>query len=353
MIDAVILGASGYGGGELLRLLSGHPQLGRVQALSRSHVGKPLQQQHPTLRNALGNQVFQAEADWHSLASSAMPVCFAALPHGEFARQYEGLLEQWQRAGLAQRLLVIDLSGDFRLRDADEFARAYHGPHPCPQHLGDFVYGLSEFAGATLAGCRRIANPGCFATALELGLLPLADLPREARPDDVYISAVTGSSGSGATPAAGTHHPLRAHDFRAYKMLTHQHEAEVMQLLREAGWGARFAFVPHSAPLVRGIHATLMFRLQGVDEQTLRNTYAQRYPEGGFVRMSAQPPRLAAVVGSNDVDIHLAVQHDQVCVLVALDNLVKGMAGQAIQNMNLALGLEQRLGLNQLALWPG
>lgn len=357
MIDAVILGASGFGGGELLRLLDAHPQLRSVQALSRSHAEKPLHSVHANLRgSSRGAQGrFQAQADWSVLAQSTHPVCFAALPHGQFAQQYPQWLSTWQDHGLLDRITLIDLSGDFRLRDADEFSRAYQAQHPCPQHLGSFVYGLSEYAAGQLAGARRIANPGCFATALELGLLPLADLPREARPGDVAISAITGSSGSGATPAAGTHHPLRAHDFRAYKMLAHQHEAEVLQLLREHGWGARFSFVPHSAPLVRGIYATLQFRLSPDYGQMLQQAYRDRYPQvgEGFVRVVEDAPRLAAVVGSNAVELCVHQHDDQVCVLVALDNLVKGMAGQALQNMNLALGLPAATGLRQLALWPG
>jgi N-acetyl-gamma-glutamyl-phosphate reductase len=352
MIDCVILGASGFGGGELLRLLTAHPQVRSVQAVSRSHAGKPLHSVHPNLR-ATAAQDFLAQPNWSELARSLLPVCFAAMPHGEFAQQYPDWQAQWQASGLVERLTVIDLSGDFRLRDADEFAAAYHRAHPCPQYLGHFVYGLSEFSRAQLSGARRIANPGCFATALALGMLPLADLPREARPQDVAISAITGSSGSGAHLGVGTHHPLRAHDFRAYKMLSHQHEAEVLQTLRDAGWGARFSFVPHSAPLVRGIYATLQFRLASEYVETLQNALRQRYPTGGFVRVLEDAPRLAAVQGSNYVELSMSHRDDRVCVLVALDNLVKGMAGQAVQNMNLSLGLPEGCGLQQLALWPG
>lgn len=351
MIDVVILGASGFGGGELLRLLAQHPLVRSVQAVSRSHAGKPVASVHPNLLGVV-NRTFIDAVDWSVLRTSLHPVCFAAMPHGEFARQYEALQAQWDQHGL-DHLTLIDLSGDFRLRDPQDFARAYGGEHPCPRWLGHFVYGLSEYAGPEFSGARRIANPGCFATALALGLLPLADLPRELRPDFVAISAITGSSGSGASPGEGTHHPLRAHDFRAYKVLQHQHEAEVLQALRAAGWGARFSFVPHSAPLVRGIHATLQFRMAPDAAAAVQQVYAERYPVGGFVRLLDGAPRLAAVVGSNHVDLAVHQVEDQACVLVALDNLVKGMAGQAVQNMNLALGLPVSEGLRQTALWPG
>lgn len=351
LADVLILGASGYGGGELLRLLAAHPQVDSIAGLSRAHAGKPFHAVHPNLRGVLPGQ-FDAEPDWAALAQSELPVLFAALPHGEFAKQYRDLQAQWSTFGLADRLTVIDLSGDFRLDDAAEFERAYHGAHPCPEHLGRFVYGLSEFRREALRGARRIANPGCFATALEIGLLPLADLPREQRPAFVAVSAITGSSGSGASPGEGTHHPLRAHDFRAYKVLAHQHEAEITRIAREQGHAPRLAFTPHSAPLVRGIHATLQFECAPESDQVLHAVFRARYPEGGFVRLTESPPRLGAVNGSNFVDLQLTVRDGLACVLVALDNLVKGMAGQAVQNLNLALGWSESAGLRQPALWP-
>lgn len=352
MIDVVILGASGYGGGELLRLLSQHPQVGSLCAVSRNHAGKALHSVHPNLRGLLPGS-FEAEVDWGAFAQAETPVLFAALPHGEFAKLYDQLEQTWIALEATRKLTVVDLSGDFRLADPQSFAQAYHGAHPCPQFLGQFVYGLSEYRREQLRGATRIANPGCFATALALGLLPLAELPAQARPEFVAISAITGSSGSGASPGEGTHHPLRAHDFRAYKMLNHQHEAEVQRILREHGWEANFSFVPHSAPLVRGIHATLQFRLAPQWQGHLRELLAARYPEGGFVRLVEGAPRLAAVAGSNFVDLGLSFRGDQACLLVTLDNLIKGMAGQAIQNLNLALGWPEGTGLRQAALWPG
>lgn len=352
LADVQILGASGYGGGELLRLLAAHPHIAAVGGQSRSHAGKPFHAVLPNLRGVLpGN--FTAEVDWAALARSPHPVLFAALPHGEFARQYGALQDQWQTFGLTERLTVIDLSGDFRLDDGATFQRAYHAAHPCPEQLGHFVYGLSEYRRDALLGAKRIANPGCFATAIALGLLPLADLPRELRPGFVAVSAITGSSGSGASPGEGTHHPLRAHDFRAYKVLAHQHEAEIEGIARAQGHVPRLAFTPHSAPLVRGIHATLQFEYAPDAADILHAAYRLRYPDGGFVRLSAAPPRLAAVVGSNFVDLQLTLRDGLACVLVALDNLVKGMAGQAVQNLNLALGWREDAGLRQPALWPG
>lgn len=348
-VAVAILGGSGYGGGELLRLLHGATSPDQLQVASRSHAGRWLHDVHPHLRGIVPGR-FQAEIDWSRLAEHPRPVLFAALPHGEFAKLYPGLRATWSPLGLDERLLVIDLSGDFRLADAEEYARAYGHPHPCPEHLSDFVYGLAEWNAARITGARRIANPGCFATALALGLLPLGRLERP--PEFVAIAAATGSSGSGASASDTTHHPTRAHDLRAYKVLGHQHEWEVRRCLAQHGVDLEFGFVPHSAPLVRGIYATLQFRAPGLERGRLEQVFRRAYPEGGFVRLVEGAPRLLAVVGSNYVDLGLAAAAGCGAVLVALDNLVKGMAGQALQNMNLALGRPADQGLRQSALYP-
>jgi len=344
--DAVILGAAGYGGGELLRLLMAHPNGGSIRALSRSHAGRPLHSAHPGLRGFL-EQSFLGELDWRELASSPHPVVFSAQPHGELAAQLPALESAWAEAGITERLLLIDLSGDFRLEDPEAFARAYGRVHPCPELLPSFVYGCPEANRERLRRARRIANPGCFATALNLALLPLAGLPVSF----VAASGATGSSGSGGRPGAGTHHPERAQDFRAYKVLKHQHGAEVQALMAARGMGdTRLAFVPHSAPLVRGIFATLQLELPEATDLEAR--FATFYEEAPFLRLVEDSPRLAAVLGSNMAELAVRQEGGSAAILVALDNLVKGMAGQAIQNMNLALGLEERAGLWQAPRWP-
>lgn len=351
--QAYILGASGYGGGELLRLLSQHPQVGPVRGVSRAYAGRAFAEAHPNLRAVAGG-AFEGEPDWVSFAEAETPVVFSALPHGELARRLPDLEATWARLGLAERLVLIDLSGDFRLDAADAYERAYGVAHPCAQSLGAFVYGLPEWRRKALEGARRIANPGCFATAIQLALLPLA---RTRNLGLVAVSAATGSSGSGAAPSKTTHHPSRANDFRAYKMLAHQHEAEVVRLLEEEGaTGSCFAFVPHSAPLVRGIFATVQFRAPAeadLAHEELRRRYDAFYAGSAFVRMVEESPRVAAVVGSNYCDIAVHEKRGTVVLLVALDNLVKGMAGQAIQNMNLALGYPETSGLMQVAIYPG
>ena len=232
--------------------------------------------------------------------------------------------------------------------------------NPCPEHLPSFVYGLPEAhvsSAVTLAGAKRIANPGCFATAIALALLPLVALPYDF--GRIHISAVTGSSGSGTQPSAGTHHPSRAHDFRAYKILTHQHESEIRACLADAalraGEGARapqFSLVPHSAPMVRGIFATCQFELPGLTAETLMQAYRQHYQHSRFLHVLDESPRAAAVAGSNFCELSIHVVGGSVAVLCAIDNLGKGMAGQAVQNMNLSLALPEATGLMAAALFP-
>lgn len=349
-MDVAILGASGYGGGELLRLLLGHPRLQSVVGAARQHAGKPVADVHPHLRGLVDGAFVEA-IDWVRLADSECPVLFAALPHGEFARRYEELEAAWEAAGLSGRLSVVDLSGDFRLDDPAAFEQAYRMAHPCPQHLGRFVYGLSEWRRAALSGARRIANPGCFATAIQLGLLPLQSLGAQA-PAWVAVSAITGSSGSGASASETTHHPSRAQDFRAYKVLAHQHEGEIRRTLAEQGGGLDFALVPHSAPLVRGIFATLVFPAAELATADLKAAFASAYADARFVRLVNGTPRVAAVAGSNFADIAVGTGGGSATVMVAIDNLVKGMAGQAIQNLNLALGWPEDLGLRVAGLYP-
>ncbi len=342
-LDVVILGATGYGGGELLRLLQRHPHVRSVQAVSRSRTGQPIGAAHPHLRG-LYEQDFVATPDWARLAQAPEPVILSAMPHGALAEQLEGLEAELETFGLTRRTLLVDLSGDFRLDDADAFASAYGREHPCPGRLTQFEYGLPELRRRELAGARRIANPGCFATAVELALLPLAGAgPLEF----LAIDAKTGSSGSGAHARAGTHHPSRAGDFRAYKVLAHQHQAEIQAVLEQIGCGpAALSFVPHSAPMVRGIFATLhTLRPAHMAAGDLEERVSSLTGREPFLRRVSPSPRVAAVVGSNFCELGLVQCGRSVVLLAAIDNLVKGMAGQAIQNMNIALGLEETTGL--------
>ena len=328
-VDVLILGASGYGGGELLRWLSTHPAVKTLRGTARSHAGKPFFAQHPNLRG-LVEGTFEAAPDWAALARSEAPVLFSALPHGELGKLWPELEAAGKAHGLLERLLVIDLSADFRLDPA-------------------WVYGLVDWQPERMKGAKRIANPGCFATALQLALLPLA----QWQPAFVAVTAATGSSGSGAAPSDTTHHPSRANDFRAYKMLHHQHEAEVLLTLAAAGWEAPLSFVPQSAPMVRGIFAVAQFPLPaGMEVGALRAHYEAFYHGRFFLRIVDGSPRVAATTGSAFADIGVAARHGHGAVMVALDNLGKGMAAQAVQNLNLSLGLPEWTGLKAPTAFP-
>lgn len=352
MIVPAILGASGYGGGELYRWLLQHPDVADIQGVAHSQAGVEIAQVHPQLRGLVDGALL-AEPDWATLAKVERPVLFAALPHGEFARRYAEYALQWSALGLAERLTVIDLSGDFRLRDPTAFELAYGGAHPCPEHLADFVYGLADWRPDRLQAARRIANPGCFATAVSLGMLWIAALPSGLRPTQLAVSAITGSSGSGAKASDTTHHPSRAQDFRAYKPLAHQHRFEVAAAVAAAGWTVDWSLVTHSAPIVRGIYATLQFGAPDLHTADLDAAFEVAFGGHRFVRRVPGPPRLAAVNGSNFADLGCALADGHGAIMVALDNLGKGMAGQAVQNMNLALGLPADRGLRSAALIPG
>jgi len=348
-LDFVILGASGYGGGELLRWLSAHPKTNSLRGTARSKAGEAFWKMHPNLRGVVDG-TFEAEVDWKDFAKCEQPVVFSALPHGSLAESLPTLEEAWKAAGINERLLLVDLSGDFRLKNPAAFAKAYKSNHPCPERLAQFVYGLPEWNRAAIPGARRIASPGCFATALQLALIPLRGLNLGF----IAASAITGSSGSGANATDGTHHPTRAQDFRAYKVLNHQHLPEVLMGMAACDIRADFSLVPHSAPMVRGIFATLQFPLvEGLDSAALKARTAAAYKDAPFVRVVEDSPRVGAVAGSNFCDIATTARDESGAIMVAIDNLGKGMASQAVQSMNIALDLPETEGLWFPGRYPG
>jgi N-acetyl-gamma-glutamyl-phosphate/LysW-gamma-L-alpha-aminoadipyl-6-phosphate reductase len=347
-IDAVVFGASGYGGGELLFWLSRHPEVRSVRGTSRTLDGEPFFAVHPNLRNVVDGR-FESDIDWQELARSEQPVVFSALPHGELAGRLRELESAWSRAGIARRMVLVDLSADFRVPNPRAFQQLNGFEHPCPELLPEFVYGLPEWNSAAIKGAKRIASPGCFATALQLALLPLRGL----QIDFFAASAVTGSSGSGTSPILATHHPTRANDFRAYKILTHHHTAEVEMAMAACNIDGTLGFVPHSGPFVRGIFATLQFGNRNtLCPSALRARVASAFEDCPFVRIVEGSPRVAAVAGTNFADIGVAANEHTSAIMVALDNLGKGMAGQAVQAMNIALGIPETTALWQPARFP-
>jgi len=250
--------------------------------------------------------------------------------------------------------------GDFRLRDAAAYERYYGAKHPHPDMLaaGSFVYGLPELNREAIRTARAVASPGCFATTIELGLLPLARAGR--LPRAVQVVGMTGSSGSGIAPTAGTHHPVRAVNLKPYKVLDHQHTPEILETLAAAGAsGVALSFVPVSAPLSRGILATSFVELPAdTTAESLNALYADAYAHEPFVRfVRDRLPEVAAVAGSNYAEVGFTLGAPvgatrTLAIVSATDNLIKGGAGQAIQNMNLMLGLPETASLEDPGPWP-
>ncbi len=339
-LRAGVIGGGGYAGGELLRLLLDHPRVELASVESATYAGEPLGRAHPRLagRTAL------SFAD--RLDPARLDVAFLASGHGESMARVPRLL------GEAPSLRIVDLSADFRFADPGAYERAQGRAHAAPELLGRFAYGLTELNRDAIARARLVANPGCFATAIALALGPLALAGLRG---EVHVTAVTGSSGSGARPSAATHHPTRAGNVRAYRPLRHPHALEVESLLdRLAGGDAlRVALVPVSGPYVRGIYASCQLLLpDGWTERRIRDLYASLYEGASFVRLAEEPPEVRDVAGSNRCDLHVAVRERRCAVLAALDNLVKGAAGQAVQNLNVMMGWEEGCGLLALAPYP-
>jgi N-acetyl-gamma-glutamyl-phosphate reductase len=345
---AAVIGGSGYGGAEMIRRLLVHPEVELVRVASVDFVGEPLSAAHPVFEGQTG-LVFEDLPP--AQAAEGMDVVLLGLPHKVSAHKAPEILA-------ATRAKVVDMSGDFRLRSAEEYERFYGARHPHPELLGSFAYGLPEQFREAIRGCRAVASPGCFATTIELGLLPLA---RAGLLEGVvHVQGITGSSGSGIAPSAGTHHPVRASNLRTYKPLEHQHVPEIAQALGDAGArDLQLRFVPVSAPLPRGIFATSFVELpEEWTEDRLRKLYEETYAAEPFVRVPRKRlPEVAAVSGSNHAEVGVAAGppfrgRRTVTCFSATDNLVKGGAGQAIQNMNLVLGLDERLSLEDVGPWP-
>lgn len=336
-----VAGAGGFAGGELIRLLLDHPRLELAQAASVSHAGEPLHKAHPHFRGRTDMRFVPAPVP------EGLDAYFLAGGHGEAMELVPALLAK------APELKVVDLSGDFRLQDPELYPIWYGCRHSAPALLPSFAYGLPELDAAAVKAAARVANPGCIATAVALSLAPLA---HAGLMGTAAVTAITGSSGSGVRPSATTHHPLREGNVRAYKPLSHQHAPEVEQVLRRLSGGERgmsVALTAVSGPFVRGIYAISTVALApGWDAVRVSAAFESYYAGKIFVRILDAPPELNAVHGSNHCDLYVRVEGGFVVVLAALDNLVKGAAGQAVQNLNLMLGFNEADGLRFPGIYP-
>jgi len=344
---AAVIGGSGYGGAELIRRLLIHPHVQLARVASVDYVGEPLGAAHPSLEGVEGLVFEGLDPD---KAAEGVDVVLLGLPHSISAEKVPGLL--------ASRAKIVDMSGDFRLKDAAAYERYYGREHPHPELLQAFVYGLPELNRERIKKARCVASPGCFATTIELSLLPLAQAG--LLEGVVPVQGITGSSGAGVAPAAGTHHPVRASNLRTYRPLEHQHIPEIREALLQAGAkDLELRFVPVSAPLARGIFSTSFVELpDSYTEERLRRLYEETYADEPFVRVPRRRlPEVAAVSGSNHAEVGVVVGpsvkgYRTAALFGATDNLVKGGAGQAIQNMNLVLGLPETASLEDPGPWP-
>ncbi|HYK96966.1 MAG TPA: N-acetyl-gamma-glutamyl-phosphate reductase [Candidatus Acidoferrales bacterium] len=338
-VKVAIVGVTGYAGGELARLLLRHPEARLVAAVARSHQGEALRDVQPNLHGApdslrIGDDVGDAE------------VVFTALPAGEAAKQAPA----WLKEGRA----VIDIGSDFRLRDPKAYDKWYRYAHPSPELLKDAVYGATELTRAKLRGARVVANPGCYPIATLLALAPA--LRAKLIADDLIVDGKTGVSGAGHTVDEAYLYGTIDESVRPYGVPSHRHTPEIAQ---EAalllGTTPRLTFTPHLVPMTRGLIVTCYATLRpGVTASQVKDAYASAYAEEPFVRVTSSYPATKATLGSNWCLVHAVVDeaNGRLVAFGALDNLVKGAAGSAVQNLNAMRGLPETMGLESLPLWP-
>ncbi|HRF13724.1 MAG: N-acetyl-gamma-glutamyl-phosphate reductase [Candidatus Accumulibacter phosphatis] len=342
MIKVGIVGGTGYTGVELLRLLAQHPEVQLVCITSRGDAGTAVSSMFPSLRRRLSLQ-FEDPA---SANLQDCDVVFFATPNGVAMQQAPALLDAGVR--------VIDLAADFRIRNVAEWSQWYGMQHSSPEWVADAVYGLPEYDRADIRNARLLANPGCYPTAVQLGFLPLLEAG-VVELDHLVADAKSGVSGAGRKAEIPALFSEAADNFKAYAVPGHRHLPEIRQgLSRMAGSPVGLTFVPHLTPLIRGIHATLYARIK--DEADFQAIFDKRYQDEPFVDVlpPGSHPDTRSVRAANicRIAVHRPQEGNVLVVLSVIDNLVKGAAGQAVQNMNIMFGLPEAAGLWQLAVFP-
>jgi N-acetyl-gamma-glutamyl-phosphate reductase len=341
-IPAIVLGGTGYVAGELLRLIAGHPHLKLAGILSDSQPGESVAKAFSHLAPVYPDTKFSSIEEIEQLiATLPVSAVFSAAPHGASAQLIDRLLAKAEAAGTKPR--VVDISADYRYSNGDAYAAVYKHAHGAPTRLQQFTCALPEHLAT--APTPHMAHPGCFASAILLASVPLLKLGI-ATPT-LFISGVTGSTGSGRKPVEGTHHPTRHSDLYSYNALAHRHAPEVAAIAKNAsGVDAHFAFVPHSGPFARGIHVTVQAQLaKPASSAELIEAFTKFYAGAPFVSVSATAPRVKDVAGSNYARLSVTTDGKTVAVMSVLDNLNKGAAGGAVQWMNRLLGLPETAGL--------
>jgi N-acetyl-gamma-glutamyl-phosphate reductase len=345
MFKVAVVGASGYTGVELLRLLVHHPHAEIVSVTSRQYDGQPISRAFPSLRNFC--DLICEQLDVPAIARRA-EIVFTALPH----QQAMAVIPDFLSAGCR----VVDLSADYRLRDAQVY-QAWYQPHTSPELLAEAVYGLPELYRARIKTARLVANPGCYPTSVALGLAPLLE---QGLIDHrtLIIDSKSGTSGAGRGAKEASLFCEVNEGFKAYGVASHRHTPEIEQTFSElAGEEVRVSFTPHLLPVDRGILSTIYAtQRQPLSTRQLCDLYRQRYADEPFIRVlpAGELPNVAHVRGTNLCDIGLVADErtGRVVVVAVIDNLCKGAAGQAVQNFNLLTGLNERSGLESVALFP-
>lgn len=342
MIKVGIVGGTGYTGVELLRLLALHPQVELRVITSRAEAGMPVSQMFPSLRGYV-NLCFSHPDEAHL---DQCDLVFFATPHGIAMQQAHALLDAGAK--------IIDLAADFRIKDVAEWEKWYGMSHSCPELVAEAVYGLPEVNRAQIREAQLVANPGCYPTAVQLGFIPLLEAGL-VDTNGLIADAKSGASGAGRKAEIGTLLAEASDNFKAYGVAGHRHLPEIKQgLALAAQQKVGLTFVPHLTPMIRGIHATLYARLtRDVDLQAL---FEQRYADEPFVDVLpiGSQPETRSVRGANHcrIAVYRPQNGDTVVVLSVIDNLVKGAAGQAVQNMNIMFGLPEATALNIIPLLP-
>ncbi len=343
MLRTAIIGATGYTGSELVRILHFHPEVEIQLITSETHAGKSFSDIHPHFKGIVDVELAPASA----LEGTDLDLVFLALPHGvsmEYVRQFQD-----------RPFRMIDLSGDFRLADPEVYTKWYGKPHTYADGFDEAVYGLPEINREAIASASLVANPGCYPTVSILGVAPLLD-SGVVNPDNIIVDAKSGVTGAGIKAKPTTHYSTVSDNFKAYGLKHHRHTVEIEENLSAlSDEEAVVQFTPHLLPVDRGILATTYTEpLDEVSDEELHTLYADYYRNEPFVRVRHSPPSLKDVRGSNYCDIYLT--HDErtgrILTISVIDNLVKGAAGQAVQNMNIMAGLPEETGFLHAPMNP-
>lgn len=336
-IPTVVLGGSGYVAAEALGLLFTHPTFRVESVVSSNNAGVRIDDVFPHLTGVVGDTEFATiESAKPRLVGKRQVAVFSAMPHGETAGIFADLFAEETAAK------VVDVSADFRHRDPETFAAIYGKPHAAPDLLERFWCGLPDLEKS--APDAFVSHPGCFTTCITLALAPLLAL--DLALPDFQVSAVTGSTGAGRQLGAGTHHPHRQSSMWAYQPLVHRHTPEIQMLLQPYAKSIDLAFVPHSGPFARGIHATCFGVLKSPQSaESVATKIQEFYANSPFIRVSDRLPTLKEIVGTNRCHLGVAVEGNRIVVTSVIDNLVKGAAGGAVQWLNRMFGLDEKEGL--------